>query len=128
MRIIQFVVAAALSGTPALAAPAQTGKTCLIRGEVIGVSEREVARHRSWAKSWGIPRTTRYTDLTIRPIEIAHLQDGFDPSCSGEVQTFQLGEGAAPEVGACISATAKFSGDEFRIGTWLTEIRPADCD
>jgi hypothetical protein len=128
MRIIPFVVAAALSGTPLLAAPAQERQTCLIRGEVVAVSEREVARDPDWADAWGVPRTTRYTDVTIRPFEVSHLQDGFDPSCSGEVQAFQLGEGAAPEAGACVSATARFSGDEFRIGTWLTEIRPSDCD
>lgn len=127
MRIITSFVVIVLSGTPTLAAPAQTGQTCLIRGEVLEVSERAVARDPDWAGSWGIPRTTRYTDLTIRPIEIAHLQDGVDPSCSGEVQIFQLGEGAAPEVGTCVSATARFSGDEFRIGTWVTGISPAPC-
>ena len=31
-------------------------------------------------------------------------------------------------VGACIRATSVFSGDEFRIGTWLTGVEPAPCD
>jgi hypothetical protein len=128
MRLIPLVVLAALSGTPGLAAPALTGHTCQIRGEVVDVSTRQVRRDPDWARSWGISRTTHYTDVTIRPIEVSHLEDGFDASCSGEVQTFQLGDEAAPETGSCITATARSGGDEFRNGTWLTEIRPADCD
>lgn len=127
MRIIPFVVAGVLSAAPALAAPALTGQTCLIRGEVVKVATREVSRDPDWARSWSVPGTVSYTDVTIRPVEVSHLEDGFDPSCSGEVQTFQLDEGAAPEVGACVSATARFSGDEFRIGAWLTGIRSVDC-
>lgn len=59
MRIIPFVVAAALSGTPGLPAPAPTGQTCLIRGEVLEVAVREVSRDPDWARSFGV---------TIRPI------------------------------------------------------------
>lgn len=128
MRIIPFFVVLVLSATPALAAPALTGQTCLIRGEVLDVSAREVARDPDWARSWGVPDTASYTDVTIRPIEVSHLEDGFDASCSGEVQTFQLGDEATPQIGSCIRATARSGGDEFRNGTWLTEIRPADCD
>lgn len=117
-----------LLGGQSLAAPAQTGQTCLIRGEVVAVSEREVARDPDWANRWGIPRKTRYTDVTIRPIEVSHLEGGFGASCGEEVQTFQLGDEAAPETGSCITATARSGGDEFRVGTWITEIRPAACD
>lgn len=128
MRAIFFVVAGALAGTPVLAAPAQDRQTCLIRGEVIAVAQREVARDPGWADSWDVPRTALYTDVTIRPFEVSHLEDGVGHSCTGKEQAFQLDEGAAPEVGACVSATARFSGDEFRIGTWLTEISPFACD
>ena len=65
--------------------------------------------------------------MTIRPIEVSHLEDGFNLSCTGETQTFQV-DGAPPPVGACISASAVFSGDEFRIGTWLTGIEEAFCN
>jgi hypothetical protein len=109
------------------AAPAMTGKTCLIRGEVTETSQREVTRHAGWARSWGIARTTRYTDVTIRPFEVSHLEDGIDPSCTGRTQTFQV-DGIPPKVGACVSATARFSGDEFRIGTWLAGISVSSCD
>ena len=112
---------------PAIAAPAPTGQTCLIRGEVLDVSVREVARDSDWARSWGVSETVTYTDVTIRPMEVSHLEDGFSPSCTGEPQTFQV-EGEAPTVGACITAVALFSGDEFRIGTWLTGIEGASCD
>lgn len=132
MRVLNFRSAClglmmAFSPASLPAAPAMTGKTCLIRGEVTETSQREVTRHAGWARSWGIPRKTRYTDVTIRPLEVSHLEDGIDPSCTGRTQTFQV-DGAPPKVGACVSATARFSGDEFRIGTWLTEIRPAACD
>ncbi len=112
---------------PLLAAPAPTGHTCLIRGEVQEISTREVDRDPDGARSWGVPETITYTDVTIRPVDVSHLDDGFSPSCSGEVQTFQV-DGEAPPVGACIRATAVFSGDEFRIGTWLTGVEPAPCD
>ena len=112
---------------PALAAPALTGQTCLIRGEVLDVSAREVARDPDWARSFGVPETVTYTDVTVRPMEVSHLEDGFSPSCTGGAQTFQV-EGDAPRVGACLRASAIFSGDEFRIGTWLTGIEPATCD
>ncbi|PTX52655.1 hypothetical protein IQ03_03889 [Gemmobacter caeni] len=112
---------------PLLAAPAPTGQTCLIRGEVLDVSARDVARDPDWARSFGVSETVIYTDVTIRPVEISQLADGFSPSCIGETQTFQL-DGEAPPVGACIRATAIFSGDEFRIGTWLTGVEPAPCD
>lgn len=128
MRVISFVVAGVLAGTPVLAAPAPEHQTCLIRGEVTTVSQREVARDPDWADAWGAPRTALYTDVTIRPFEVTHLEDGAGPSCTGEEQAFQLDEGAAPEVGACVFATARFSGDEFRIGTWLTQISTAPCD
>jgi hypothetical protein len=127
MRIIPFFVAATLSGTPGLAAPAPTGHTCLIRGEVLDVAVREVSRDPNWARSWGVSETITYTDVTIRPVEVSHLDDGFGLSCTGEVQTFQI-DGETPPVGACIRATAIFSGDEFRIGTWLTGVDPAPCD
>lgn len=112
---------------PLIAAPAPTGQTCLIRGEVLDVSARDVARDPDWARSFGVSETVVYTDVTIRPVEISQLADGFSPSCIGETQTFQL-DGEAPPVGACIRATAIFSGDEFRIGTWLTGVEPAPCD
>lgn len=112
---------------PLIAAPAPTGQTCLIRGEVLDVSARDVARDPDWARSFGVSETVIYTDVTIRPVEISQLADGFSPSCIGETQTFQL-DGEAPPVGACIRATAIFSGDEFRIGTWLTGVEPAPCD
>lgn len=128
MRAISFVVAGVLAGTPVLAAPAQERQTCLVRGEVTSVSQREVARDPGWADAWGAPQTTRYTDVTIRPFEVFHLDDGIGPSCSGGEQDFQLDDGAAPKVGACVSATARFSGDEFRIGTWLAGISVSSCD
>ncbi|MCA9774772.1 MAG: hypothetical protein KC466_20295 [Myxococcales bacterium] len=127
MRIIPFVLAAALYGTPGLAAPAPTGQTCLIRGEVLDVAVREFSRDPDWARSFGVTETVPYTDVTILPIELSQMADGFSPSCTGEVQTFQI-DGEAPPVGACIRATAIFSGDEFRIGTWLTGVEPAPCD
>ena len=127
MRVTFFFVLGVLAGTPVLAAPAQERQTCLIRGEVVAVSDREVRRDPDWADTWGVPRTTLYTDVTIRPFEVSHLDDGVGPSCTGEEQAFPLNEGAAPGIGACVSAIARFSGDEFRIGTWLTEIRPAAC-
>lgn len=128
MRPISFAVLGVLVGTPALAAPAQERQTCLIRGEVVAVSYREVRRDPDWADAWDVPRITRYLDVTIRPFEVSHLEDGAGPSCAGEEQVFQLDEGAAPEVGACLSGIARFSGDEFRIGTWITGISPAPCD
>lgn len=127
MRIIPFAVVLVLSGGSALAAPALTGQTCLIRGEVQDVLTRELPRDPDWARSWGLSRTARYTDVIIRPIEVSHLEDGLSPSCTGEIQTFQI-DAEAPSVGACLRATAVFSGDEFRIGTWLTGVEPAPCD
>ena len=126
MRSIPFVIVLVLSGVPALAAPAPTGQTCLIRGEVLEVSARAVARDPDWARSFGVAETVTYTDVTIRPIEVSHLEDGFSPSCTGETQTFQV-DGEVPSVGACIRAEAVFSGDEFRIGTWLTGVEPSPC-
>jgi len=125
-RFLIMILIGALGG-PALAAPALTGKTCLIRGEVLEVAEREVTRETGWARSWGVPETISYTDVTMRPTEVSHLEDGFSPSCTGETQTFQV-DGEPPRVGVCVRASAVFSGDEFRIGTWLTGIEEAPCD
>lgn len=127
MRIIPFVVVFVLSGMPVLTSPALTGQTCLIRGEVVKVAAREVLRDPGWARSWGVQDKTTYTDVTIRPIKVSHLEDGFSPSCTGDIQTFQINTGTAPLIGSCVTATAMFSGDEFRIGTWLTEVEPAPC-
>ena len=126
MRLAPLLLLLGLPGQ-GLAAPAPTGQTCLIRGEVVEVSVREVSRDQDWARGWGISPITLYTDVTIRPIKVSHLEDGFNPSCTGEVQTFQV-DGNAPEVGACIRASAVFSGDEFRIGTWLTGVEDVPCD
>jgi hypothetical protein len=43
MRVILIIVGF-LFGGPALSAPALTGQTCLIRGEVLDISAREVSR------------------------------------------------------------------------------------
>ena len=125
-RVLIMILIGTLGG-PALAAPALTGTTCLIRGEVLKVAERQVTREKGWARNWGVPETVSYTDVTILPVEVSHLEDGFSPSCTGEEQVFQI-DGNPPEVGSCIRGSAVFFGDEFRIGTWLTGIEETSCD
>ena len=110
------------------AAPARPHQGCDLVGEILKIEERVVEREASWAESWGIAKTKSYTDVTINPFSITHEGGDLPKSCTGEVQTFQLPqENDGLQKGDCIRANARFSGDEFSIGTWLTNISKVAC-
>ena len=110
------------------AAPAAPHQGCELVGEVLKIEERVVERDASWAESWGIANTKRYTDVTLKPYSVTHEEGILPKSCTGEVQTFQLPQQSdSLQKGDCIGANARFSGDEFSIGTWLTNVSKVAC-
>jgi hypothetical protein len=113
-------------GAPAAAsaAPAVSGPICRLEGRVLSVEERVVVRDADWAASWAIAPATSYTDVKVAVLRFNDTND-----CMAFPDVFQLAPGeTAPTQGACIAARSAFSGDEFRIGTWLSDIREIDCD
>ena len=110
------------------AAPAAPHQGCELVGGVLKIEERVVERDAGWAESWGTQKTKRYTDVTLEPYSVTHEEGKLPKSCTGEVQTFQLPqENDSLQKGDCIRANARFSGDEFAIGTWLTNISKVAC-
>ena len=131
-------------------APALKGPLCLVRGEVERVEKR---RHyytpESWRKDWGLPRYTTYTDIYLRIVLIDSLSthEFYFESCVEEAQrilgkdshAYQLGTNNSSvrlflnplKVGTCIEGHTQRSGDEFRLGHWLNQIKILDyelCD
>lgn len=106
---------------------------CDLTGEVSSVEERVVERDAGWAESWGIAKTKGYIDVTVKPFSVTHKEGRAPKSCTGDLQTFQLLPGKLwyaenpLKKGDCIRASARFSGDEFAIGTWLTNVSKVAC-
>ncbi len=106
-----------------LAAPAMTSPLCVVKANVLKIEQRERKyTPESWRKQWNLPKSITYTDVTLDIEKISGDQ------CSKETlskNVFQLKSNETLKVGSCIIAKTQFSGDEFRIGQWLWDIK--DC-
>lgn len=139
-RILPFLLAATvLLGVIALslsasAAPAAPAPVCQIEGTVLSITEREVAyKDDSWRKSWNLPESITYTDVTINVTEESLVENAGNPEqeCKAhnlpEKRTYQLRDkNTKLKEDQKIRAHTQYSGDEFAIGNWLYNITPSD--
>lgn len=133
--------------TQAMAAP-----ECMVQGHVMSQNVRFEEKDVGFARSWGIPQTVEYQDVTVKlsenkysgeaQKELAQVSEEyphFHCENTGRELVYQLRhddsfkKGAIKPsdlVGNCISALSHFSGDEFVIGNWLYDIKilpESDC-
>ncbi len=111
----------------ATAAPAMASSQCELKAKVVSIQERtHTYSPESWRKSWGLSKSIIYFDITL---DISQVLGG--ENCKIETfksTKFQLKNDEdksriIPK--KCIQAKTQFSGDEFKIGQWLWDIR--DC-
>lgn len=107
------------------AAPAMRGPLCTITGIIEKIASREeVYKDDEWRKSWSLPKSKIYTDITIK------VKSSTDDSVDNKrckqfysKNVFQLRDDKSKALkGNCIKAQTQFSGDEFSIGQWLFSI------
>lgn len=118
------------SASSIYAAPAIKSHVCSFSGEVLDVYQRVVVRNESWAKNLGIKKEVIYNDVVMNVSEYTHDTSGFSDSCQKGKNTFQIinTEDDIFKKGACIKGKAQFSGDEFKIGTWILKATQIKCD
>lgn len=114
----------------ASAAPALPSPQCLIEGTVTAIAEREHRYDEALRKSWNLPESITYIDISIDVTQARLESPAKGQNCDAAVlkkRPLQLKDPAERDKlkkGACIKALTQFSGDEFRIGQWLWRIEP----
>jgi hypothetical protein len=127
-HIVNIMTILLLLTSGGFAAPAQKSNICYLHGEVLKIEKRVVKRlqPKSWINSWGLENNQVYIDVTIKINDFKHDTSGFSNACRENLQNqvFQITKENRQliKVGDFLEAKAKFSGDEFSIGTWLYDI------
>ena len=128
LRVLAFILLSVTYAPYAQAAPAAAAPECLVTGTVQSIEEREhVYEPRSWAESWGLPKSITYIDVSIDVSDVQRQDATMVGECDHTkgLRVFQLDNGVKkPEIGTCIKAVIHVSGDEFRIGNWIKSAEP----
>ncbi len=135
LALLFIGLAAPFSIAPASAAPLPPSDTCRITGVLKAAAVRTEQRNKSWAASWGLASSITYLDLDVDVAESVLVEDTGMASCPAKVgrRVFQLRDDnqrrATRElIGTCIEAMSKLTGDEFRAGDYLWDIKPVAAD
>ena len=131
-----FTVTALHGSNPAAAAPAMAHDKCRVTGTITTMEKIEIQRTQpdSWLDDWGLPRKYSETkiNLDILSIETVEDQPMDKTSCTLEkaAEGYYLKGNSTQkrffadfDIGDCITAETNFSGDEFRIGNWIYDIK-----
>ena len=128
-KLINFIlVSAIIASSKVSAAPAMQSSLCEVKAIVVQIKERvHQYRPESWRKNWGLPKSITYTDVTLNLGQISGASNCNKEFFNG--RNFQLkkdSDKSKINVGDCILAKTQFSGDEFKIGQWLWDIRACE--
>ena len=119
--LLQFLIVSKAKAAPAVSSP-----VCVIKGLIKKIEKREVDyKPESWRKSWNLPKSREYVDVTIA-VSTAKGLEGKAPQCDSLVglKKFQLRDTTVKiSTSQCIVSQTQFSGDEFALGQWIFKIK-----
>ena len=127
-----FAVLTLLLTPKADAAPMPRGAECQIKAVIEEISKRkEPCSPKDWCRSWGLPDFDEYIDVTLNIGSSLLVAEGDleNQNCEASIfeeKKFQLLDEKDFKVikkGDCILAKTQSSGDEFRAGQWLYDIK-----